>query len=316
MERMSIDRLTGLIAFARVGALGSYSAAARSLSVSPSAVSKSIQRLEQRLGVSLFTRTTRSLAFTPEGRDLHERALSLIRQAEEIEQMALTARSTPRGALRVAASLPIGLHVIAPALPVFRRRFPDVTIDLRLGDQMADLIDEGIDVAVRIGDLPDSRLLSRKLAPYRLCCLASPAYLAERGAPAHPYDLEVHDTVNLRYQSTGQMFRWPFRIGGQEIEIMPRSDIVVDTSEAVMAALVAGAGVGIGASFAAAPYIARGELSPVLVNFAVERRNITALWSESRRGNPAVRSFLDMLEPAFEHRVNVSDLAKTGRGNG
>lgn len=312
MERISLDRLTGLIAFARVGALGSYAAAARSLSVSPSAVSKSIQRLEQRLGVSLFTRTTRSLAFTPEGRDLHERALSLIRQAEEIEQMALTARSAPRGALRVAASLPIGLHVIAPALPGFRQRFPDVTIDLRLGDQMADLIDEGIDVAVRIGDLPDSRLLSRKLAPYRLCCLASPTYLAERGAPAHPHDLEGHDTVNLRYQSTGQMFRWPFRIGGQEIEILPRSDIVVDASEAVMAALVAGGGIGIGASFAAAPYISRGELLPVLVDFAVERRNVTALWPESRRSNPAVRVFLDTLEPAFEHRVTVSDLANSG----
>ena len=304
---MSLDRLTGLIAFARVGALGSYTAAARSLSVSPSAVSKSIQRLEQRLGVSLFTRTTRSLAFTPEGRDLHERALSLIRQAEEIEQMALTARSEPRGTLRVATSLPIGLHVIAPALPAFRRRFPDVAIDLRLGDQMVDLIDEGIDVAVRIGDLPDSRLLSRKLAPYRLCCLASPAYLAERGAPAHPHDLEGHDTVNLRYQSTGQMFRWPFRIGGQEIEILPRSDIVVDASEAALAALVAGGGIGVGASFAAAPYIARGELSPVLVDFAVERRNVTALWPESRRSNPAVRAFLDMLEPAFKHRVTVSN---------
>ncbi|WP_341918617.1 LysR family transcriptional regulator [Hydrocarboniphaga effusa] len=316
MERISLDRLTGLIAFARVGALGSYAAAARSLSISPSAVSKSIQRLEQRLGVSLFTRTTRSLAFTPEGRDLHERALGLIRQAEEIEQMALTARSAPRGALRVATSLPIGLHVIAPALPGFRRRFPDVTIDLRLGDQMTDLIDEGIDVAVRIGDLPDSRLLSRKLAPYRLCCLASPAYLAERGAPAHPHDLEGHDTVNLRYQSTGQMFRWPFRIGGQEIEMLPRSDIVVDTSEGVMAALVAGGGIGIGASFAAAPHIARGELSPVLVDFAIERRNITALWPESRRSNPAVRAFLDMLEPAFEHKVTVSDLATPGRGDG
>ncbi len=312
MERMNLDRLTGLIAFARVGALGSYAAAARSLSISPSAVSKSIQRLEQRLGVSLFTRTTRSLAFTPEGRDLHERALSLIRQAEEIEQMALTARSEPRGTLRVATSLPIGLHVIAPALPAFRRRFPEVTIELRLGDRMTDLIEEGIDVAVRIGDLPDSRLLSRKLAPYRLCCVASPAYLAARGAPAHPHDLDGHDTVNLRYQSTGQPFRWPFMIGGQEIEILPRSEIVVDASEAVMAALVAGGGIGIGASFAAAPYIARGELSPVLVDFAVERQNVTALWPESRRSNPAVRAFLDMLGPAFERRTTVSELAETG----
>lgn len=303
MEQISLDRLTGLIAFARVGALGSYTAAARSLSISPSAVSKSIKRLEQRLGVSLFTRTTRSLTFTPEGRDLHERALNLIRQAEEIEQMALTARSEPRGTLRVAASLPIGLHVIAPALPAFRRRFPNLAIDLRLEDRTTDLIDDGIDVAVRIGEVPDSRLLSRKLAPYRLCCFASPDYLAAHGTPSHPNDLEAHDTVNLRYQSTGQMFRWPFKIADREIEILPRSDIVIDASEALMATLVAGGGISIGASFVAAPYVGRGQLTPVLSAFAVERHNVTALWPESRRSNPAVRAFISILSATFDDRM-------------
>src|SRR3954447_23092316 len=107
-EQVSLERLTGLIAFARSGSMGSYSAAARSLSISPSAVSKSVQRLEQSLGVCLFTRTTRSLTFTPEGRELHDRALKLLRDVEEIEQAALTARSEPSGTLRIAASLPIG----------------------------------------------------------------------------------------------------------------------------------------------------------------------------------------------------------------
>src|SRR5947209_2631179 len=137
-----LERLTGLIAFARTGSMGSYTAAARSLSISPSAVSKSIQRLEQHLGVSLFTRTTRSLAFTPEGRELHERALKLLRDAEEIEQLALTARSEASGTLRIAASLPIGIHVIAPALPMFRARFPKVIVDLRLNDQLVDIIEQ------------------------------------------------------------------------------------------------------------------------------------------------------------------------------
>lgn len=296
---MSLDRLTGLIAFARVGTLGSYAAAARSLSVSPSAVSKSIQRLEQRLGVSLFTRTTRSLAFTPEGRELHERALSLIRQAEDIEQMALTARAAPGGPLRIAASLPIGVHVIAPALPAFREKYPAVTVDLRVSDQMVDIVEQGIDVAIRIGDLPDSGLLSRKLAPLRLGAYASPGYLARRGIPAHPDDLQGHDTVTLRYQSTGQPFRWPFRIGGREVEITPRSGLVADVSDAVMAMLVAGGGIGISASFVAAPYVARGELVPILTEFAVKRNNITALWPESRRTNPAVRAFLAQLQEIF-----------------
>lgn len=305
-EQIGLERLTGLIAFARAGSMGSYTAAARSLSISPSAVSKSVQRLEQRLGVSLFTRTTRSLTFTPEGRELHERALRLLRDAEEIEQLAITARSEPSGTLRIAAPLPIGLHVIAPGLPAFRRRYPKVMVDLRLNDQVVDIIEQGIDVAVRIGELADSRLLSRRLMPHRLCAFASPAYLATRGTPIHPDELEGHDTVNLRYQSTGQAFRWPFRIGERVIEIVPPSGVVVDVSEALVATLAAGGGIGICATFIAAPYVARGELVPILSEFAVERHNVTALWPESRRANPAVRAFLTLLQEIFQERMTAA----------
>lgn len=306
MEQIALTRLTGLIAFARAGSMGSYTAAARSLSISPSAVSKSVQRLEHDLGVSLFTRTTRSLKLTPEGRDLHERALRLLRDAEEIEQSVLAARSEPTGTLRIAASLPIGVHVIAPALPAFRGRYPKVTIDLRLSDRYVDIIEEGIDVAVRIGDLPDSGMLSRRLAPYRLCCFASPVYLARRGTPRHPDDLEDHDTVSLRYQSTGRTFRWPFRIEGREIERIPTSSVVVDVSDAVVATMAAGGGIGMSASFVVAPHVARGDLVPILEDFAVERHDITAIWPESRRSNPAVRAFLATLQGVFDDRMKVT----------
>ncbi|WP_298368062.1 LysR family transcriptional regulator [Azospirillum sp.] len=297
-EQIGIERLTGLIAFARAGSLGSYTAAARALSVSPSAISKSVQRLERQLGVPLFSRTTRSLTLTNEGRDLHERALKLLRDAEEIEQAAKAARSEPTGALRVAASLPIGLHVIAPLLPGFRALHQKVSIDLRLSDHRVDLIEDGIDIAVRIGDLPDSRLLSRKLSPHRLCCYASPDYLAATGMPTHPDDLQAHETVNLRYQSSGQLFRWPFRVGDRDIEIVPPSAIIVDASEAVIATVAAGAGIGMATSFMATPWVKRGGLVPVLADFAVERHNITAVWPQSRRTNPAVRAFLTMLTEA------------------
>jgi len=283
--------------------MGSYTAAARSLSISPSAVSKSVKRLEQRLGVSLFTRTTRSLTLTPEGRDLHERALRLLQDAQEIEQAAIMARSAPSGTLRIAAPLPIGIHLIGPALPAFRRRYPDVMVDLRLNDQVVDIIEQGIDVAVRIGEPADSRLLWCRLAPYRLCAFASPRYLAERGTPAHPNDLDGHDTINLRYQSTGQPFRWPFRMGDREIEIVPSSGIMADASDALVTAVAAGGGIGLLATFIAAPYVARGELVPILSEAAVERNNIAALWPESRKANPAVRAFLVMLqELTLEHR--------------
>ncbi len=298
-EQIALERLTGLIAFARAGSLGSFTAAARALAISPSAVSKSVQRLEQRLGIALFTRTTRSLMLTTEGRELHERALKLLHDAEAIEQAAIAARSEPAGTLRVAASLPLGIHVIAAALPDFRRRHPKVSIDLRLNDQVVDLVEEGIDVAIRIGELPNSNLLSRRMSALRLCAYASPAYIEARGMPVHPRELESHDTVNFRYQSSGQLFRWPFRISGKTIEILPSAQIIVDASDAVTATIAAGGGIGMAATFMAAPYVARGELVPVLSDYAVDWHAITALWPESRRTNPAVRAFIDHLQATF-----------------
>lgn len=298
-EQIGIDRLTGIIAFARSASLGSYTAAARSLSVSPSAISKSVQRLEEHLGISLFTRTTRSLTLTPEGRDLHERALRLLREAEEIEQAAVAARAEPAGMIKVTAPLPIGVHLIAPALPRFRELFPKVTVDLRLGDRFTDLIEEGIDIAIRVGEPADSRLIARKLAPNRICAFASPDYIARRGEPQRPEDLVQHDCVNFRYQSSGQTLRWPFKVGERVLEIVPNSTIVVDNSDAVAAILVAGGGIGISPTYIAAPFLKRGELVPVLKDYAIDRSNVTALWPESRRGNPTVKAFVAFLTDVF-----------------
>ncbi|MEI4472261.1 LysR family transcriptional regulator [Frigidibacter sp. MR17.24] len=300
MEQLGLERLTGLVAFARAGSLGSYSAAARSLSVSPSAVSKSVRRLETQLGVALFTRTTRSLVLTPEGQALHDRALRLIEAAEDIEQTAGALRAAPSGRLRIAAPLALGIHVIAPLLPAFRRAHPKVRVELRLNDRLVDLIEEGIDVAIRIGDLADSRLLSRVLMRQRLCCFAAPSYLAGRAAPRRPADLAGHEMVALRYQGSGRLMRWSFAGRGGPVEIRPDAGIVVDASDALVSALVAGAGIGMTSTVLARPHVARGALVPVLEDHAVEGRAITAVYPESRRANPAVRAFLDFLPGALQ----------------
>jgi DNA-binding transcriptional LysR family regulator len=297
--QIGLERLTGLIAFARAASLGSYSAAARALSVSPSAVSKSVQRLEHQLGLPLFTRTTRSLSLTPEGRDLFKRAQRLLHEAEDIEQVALAARAEPAGTLTVAAPLPVGVHLLCPALPRFRERHPNVSVDLRLSDRMVDIIEEGIDVAIRVGELDDSRLVSRRLAPNRLCAYASPAYLKRRGTPKHPHELERHDCVNVRFQSSGQLLRWPFRIAGRVVEIAPEPRITVDVSDGVVAALAAGGGIGLSPTYIAAPYVRRGELLPILAQFAAQRSTITAVWPENRRANPNVKAFLAFLAEVF-----------------
>ena len=300
MEQIGLERLTGLIAFARAASLGSYSAAARSLSISPSAVSKSVRRLEAQLGVALFTRTTRSLTLTTEGQDLYQKALRLIEAAEDITQTASSLQAEPSGRLRIAAPLPLGIHVIAPMLATFRKQHPRVFVDLRLSDRYADIVEQGIDIALRIGDLADSRLLSRKLATQTLCCFASPAYLSEHGHPETPSDLANHDTVALRFQSSGQLLHWPFQIGSQTIQIMPTSAITVDASDALVSALLSGAGIGMTSTLLAASHVEQGTLVPVLEAYSAERRAITAVWPESRRNSPAVRAFLEVLTARFQ----------------
>jgi DNA-binding transcriptional LysR family regulator len=298
-EQISLERLTGIVAFARAASYGSFTAAARSLSVSPSAVSKTIQRLESQLGLCLFTRTTRSLILTPEGHELHDKALQLLRAAEEVVQSAAAARSEPAGMLKVAASLPVGTRLLAPALPTFRRRFPKLNIDLRLNDRFVNLVDEGIDVAVRIGPLADSNLVSRGFGPIRLGTYASPAYLAARGTPQRPDDLADHDCVNLRYQTSGQALRWQFKVGNRKVDFTPDAAIVVDVSDVVVEVLAAGGGIGLAASWSAGPYVERGLLVPVLDEFSVEGSTITAVWPESRRANPNVKAFVSYLEEVF-----------------
>ncbi len=167
----------------------------------------------------------------------------------------------------MTAPVPVGVHLLAPALPRFRERHPRLSVDLRLGDRFADLVEEGIDVAIRVGELSDSRLVSRRLAPH-----GSARFVARlpgaRGTPRHPDELVDHDCVNFRFQSTGQALRWPFRIGGRTVELAPDAGIVTDFSDAVATILVAGGGIGISPTYIAAPYVERGLLVPVLKEFA------------------------------------------------
>lgn len=248
----------------------------------------------------MFTRTTRALTLTSKGRDMHERALRLLQGVEEIEQAAVAARDEPAGTIKVTAPLPIGVNLLTPALPRFRKRYPKLSVDLRLGNRFTDLIEEGIDVAVRVGHVVDSRLISRRLAPHRLCAFASPAYLTSHGTTQHPEDLAMHECVNFRYQSSGQASRWSFHVDERVLEILPDAGIVVDVSDAVAATLAAAGGIGISPTYIAAPYVRRGELVPVLASFMLsDKFDITALWQESWRGNSNVKAFVGFLGEIF-----------------
>lgn len=296
MEQIVFD---GLAVFARAGTLGSYTEAAKALGISPSAVSKSVQRLEQRLGLSLFTRTTRSLVLTPEGKTVHERAVRLLREAESLQQAAQLARTEPAGALTVTAAPAIGAHLLGPALPRFHRRHPGVRVNLRMTDQLLDLVDEGIDVAIRVGHSANSELRSRRFGPHRVGCFASPAYLAKRGTPKTPDDLQHHDCVAVRFQSTGLVLRWPFQVGRRVVELEPKVWATVDSTEANAALLAGGGGISVLPMYVARAFVKRKELTPVLENYAVDRHAFTAIWPASRSANPNVKAFLTFLDDVF-----------------
>lgn len=303
MEKISLDRLAGIIAFARVASLGSYTAASRVLSISPSAVSKSIFRLEERLGVKLFNRSTRSITLTPEGADLYQRALRLLREAEEIEQAAFLARDKPSGILRITAPCSPGSLLLAPKLAEFRSRFPDLKVELRLSDVFTDLTEEGIDIAVRIGPTGDSRLIAKKLGPNWVCLYTSQQYINRHGMPTSLEELNKHDLVSVRLQSSGQILKWNFNINGEQVEYLPEGKIIVNSTDAALAVIRSGGGIGLLPAYIASQHVRVGELIPVMSEIRSLRNDFIAYWPESRRGNPNVRVFVDFLTEVFPQKL-------------
>jgi DNA-binding transcriptional LysR family regulator len=181
-------------------------------------------------------------------------------------------------------------------LPAFCRQHPKGTVELRVSERYVDLIEEGVDDTIRVGEPGDTRLIARRLVPHQICAFASPEYLRERGAPQHPNDLLRHDCVNFRYQSTGQEAIWPFDVGGKLVEFAPPLALIIDVSNSIAATLAAGARIGTSTAYIAAPYVRRRELVPVLHEFAYDRFHLHAVWPERRRSNPAVKAFIGFLQ--------------------
>ncbi|PZR12017.1 MAG: LysR family transcriptional regulator [Archangium gephyra] len=216
-----------------------------------------------------------------------------------LQQAAQLARTEPAGALTITAAPAIGTHLLGPALPRFHRRHPGVRVNLRMTDQLLDLVDEGIDVAIRVGHSANSELRSRRFGPHRVGCFASPAYLAKRGTPKTPDDLQHHDCVAVRFQSTGLVLRWPFQVGRRVVELEPKVWATVDSTEANAALLAGGGGISVLPMYVARAFVKRKELTPVLENYAVDRHAFTAIWPATRSANPNVKAFLTFLDDVF-----------------
>ncbi|MBP0494049.1 LysR family transcriptional regulator [Pararoseomonas indoligenes] len=248
---------------AKVAEERSYAGAARALGVSVATVSRSITRLEERLGGRIFNRTSRRLALTDLGRGLAERAGRVLWEAEEAESAARELASRPRGLIRLAVPMSFGLRWVAPLLPEFFRQYPDIAVDLHLSDASVDLIGEGFDAALRIAVLEDSSLIARRLCPVSRLVVAAPAYLARNGRPHHPHDLVAHHCLGYAYRARGDTWRFTGPTGEEEA-VTPTGPLRVTNVEALLPTLLAGLGIAELPDFIARDYLANGRLEAVL----------------------------------------------------
>lgn len=280
--------------FVRVVDAGSLSAAARSLPGSLTSVSRQISALEQHFGTPLLLRTTRHLALTDDGRILYERAKSILGEMREVEATLSRDRQAPSGRIRISAPTLIGRLLIAPLLAEFLRRYPQLTVDLLLVDRAVDMVEEDIHLSLRIGHLPDSPLVARKLADLQMIVCASPAYLERRGIPQEPADLSRHDC--LVFTDAPGIAGWRFKDGAKaERRIRISGRLWVNSLDALVSAAKDGAGLVRVPSWQVETDIANGGLQRVLVDYEPKPTPLHLLFQPSRQASPKSRVFVDYL---------------------
>lgn len=287
--------LNDIQVFMAVVDTGSFVAGGQAMGLSRSAAGKAIARLEQRLSVRLLHRTTRSLGLTDEGREFYRRGLQILASVDDAEASVAGDKGTARGVLRLTAPSAFGRRILLPLVPKFLVAWPEVQVEISFSDRLADVVEEGFDLAVRIGvTAPDTRLVSRTLARYRALLCASPAYLAARGEPQTVESLAGHEA--LLFSSRSQKQPWRLRDERGEGGKAPiRGRLRLDSGEALHDAALAGLGIAYLPEFMIAEDLAAGRLQQVLHAVTGEEVRIVALYPNKRLLEPRVRRFLDLL---------------------
>lgn len=292
-----MEQLLDLAAFAKVVEHNSFSGAATALRLSKSAVSKQVARLEQRLGAQLLQRTTRKLALTETGRIVLAHAQRVLAEAEAANAAVQNLQAAPRGLLRVNLPMSFGLGYVAPLLPALLNRYPELHVDLTFNDRRIDLLDEDVDVAIRIGELADSTLTARRLAFSRFITCASESYLRKAGVPLVPADLRQHECLVYNYLPEAQTWRYQGEGGPWVIKVSGR--LHANNGEALRDAALAGHGVTRSPSFIVGPDIAARRLVPVLEAYEPVPFGIYAVYPAQRFLTPKLRAFIDFLVERF-----------------
>ena len=285
--------------FAKVAELGSFSAAAQELALSKATVSKAVSRLEQRLATPLFHRSSRKLSLTESGQLAQERAAQMLADGEAIEEAISERGATPRGLVRLAAPMSFGIAHLGPILPLFHQAYPEVTIELHLSDERIDLIEQGFDVALRIGQLEDSALKARRLFEVRLPLVGAPALFDRLGRPAHPSELTRYP--GFLYTHVRQPGRWHFRHPEQgEVTIEMKGPIRTNNGDVLLDALLAGSGIAQLPDFLAWRCLADGRLEEVLPDWRGGPISALHVVTPPTTMRPArVKALIDFLAAAF-----------------
>ncbi|NIL16157.1 LysR family transcriptional regulator [Pseudomonas sp. ATCC PTA-122608] len=286
-----MDSLGSISVFVQVAETRSFTEAGRLLGVSSSAIGKSIARIEERLGVRLFHRSTRSITLTSEGALFLERSRRILAEVEAAEQELSQASATPKGKLRV--SLPQVRGLLMPVLTDFMRAYPEIELDVDFSDRMVDVIEEGFDAVIRTGKPEDSRLMARHLGYYRLVLVASPEYLRLHGTPRQPRDLNDHACLRHKFCATGKLEAWPLRPEPGLPEPVLRAPLVSTTIESLMYVAHAGLGIACLPDFMVRESVEQGRLQRVLDYYLDHSGSFWMLWPSSRHASAKLRVFID-----------------------
>ena len=286
-----MDRIEAMQAFVAVADLQGFAPAARKLKLSPSAVTRLIAALEERLGARLLQRTTRQVALTDAGARYLERARRILADVEEAERAAEGERTRPSGRLVVSAPVGFGRLHVSPLMAAYLKRYGEVSGELRLEDRLVNLVEDGVDLAVRIGALADSTLVARQVGEMRRIVVASPSYLKSRGEPKRPADIASHDTIQFGASAASD---WRFVEEGREVRVdhMPR--LATNSADAAVQYASAGGGLTRVLAYQAAAALTRGRLKVVLQKFEVPRLPINVVYPTSRLLSAKVRTFIDL----------------------
>lgn len=298
-----MNQVSELAFFIQLIRSGSLAATARELNLTPPAVSKRLAHLEQRLGVRLLNRTTRSISLTSEGEVYLLNAQRILGEIEEMERQVSSSRAAPKGLLRVNAPLGFGRAYVGPAVSSFVKRYPDVEVQLQLTDRPINLPNDAIDVAIRFGELPDSRLIARKIAANRRLLCASPTYLQACGRPETPKDLTRHNCIVLR-QNDAAFGVWRLSRGKQSESIKVRGSLSTNEGEVALNWALEGHGILMRAEWDLAKYLRSGRLEEVLAEYETPPADIYAVYLERLNLSAKVSFFVDHLRDVFQRSVD------------